>query len=143
MLLYSVHKPSRSYLLPFCASPIFHFLIQNIFHLLFSPFLWSVMIVECILWCRLVYIHAKKSDGIYCIPWQIIVFALSLYEVQCFMNMHFLIALCTKVCYYGNFVFKNMNNSEISHHPVHPFPMVKITSNLYSDLAYDSTLCLQ
>ena len=30
-----------------------------------SPlFLWSVMIVECILWCRLVYIHAKKSDGI-------------------------------------------------------------------------------
>ena len=75
----------------------------------FLPFsLWSVMIVECILWCRLVYIHAKKSDGIYCIPLQVIVFALSLYEVQCFMNMHFLIVLCTKVCYYGNFVFKNM-----------------------------------
>ena len=74
---------------------------------------------------------------------QVIVFALSLYEVQCFMNTHFPIALCTKVCYYGNFVFKKMNNSEISHHPVHSFPVVEINSNIYPDLAYDSTLCLQ
>ena len=33
---HSVYKPSRSCLLPFCASPIFHFLIQRIFHLLVS-----------------------------------------------------------------------------------------------------------
>ena len=100
------------------------------------------MIVECILWCRLVYIHANKSNGILylCCGMQVIVFTLSMYEVQCFMNMHFPIALCTKV-YYGYFVFKKMNNSEISHHPVHLFPMVKTNSNLYPDLAYDSTLC--
>ena len=33
MFLYSVYKPSQSCLLPFCASPIFHFLN---FHLLVS-----------------------------------------------------------------------------------------------------------
>ena len=77
------------------------------------------MIVECILWCRLVYIHAKKSDGIlytFCCGMQVIVFTLSLYEVQCFMNMHFPIALCTKVYYYGNFAFKKMNNIPICTH---------------------------
>ena len=129
MSLYTVYKPSRSCLL-------------LILHILVSSHLWSAMIVECILWCRLVYIHAKKFDDIiYCILcMQVIVFTLSLYVVQCFMNTHFPIALCTKVCYY---VFKKMNNSEISHHPVHPFPMVEINSILYPDLACDSTLCLQ
>ena len=74
---------------------------------------------------------------------QVIVFTLSLYEVQCSMNMYFPIALCTKVCYYGNFVLKKMNDFEISHYPVHPFPMVEINLIVYPDLAYDSTLCLQ
>ena len=77
------------------------------------------MIVECILWCRLVYIHAKKTNGIFytfCCGMQVIVFTLSLYEVQCFMNMHFPIAQCTKVYYYGNFVFKKRNNIPIYTH---------------------------
>ena len=51
--------------------------------------------------------------------------------------------VCLSITTFSFFVFKKMNNSEISHHPVHPFPMVEINSNLYPDLAYDSTLCLQ
>ena len=70
----------------------------------FSPlFLWSVIIVECILWCRLVYIHAQKSDGILYIfvvvcrgCCNIVYHCMKFSVSQCSMNMHPL--LCVQKC---------------------------------------------
>ena len=84
------------------------------FFMYFSPlFLWSVIIVECILWCRLVYVHAQKSDGILCIFVVVcrgccnIVFnhyCMKSSVSQCVMNMHVPIALCTKCIIMGTFL---------------------------------------
>ena len=67
-----------------------------------SLFLWSVMIVECILCCRLVHMHAKNLMA-YCISLFLVcrcisvvynyVFTLLLYEAQCSSNIHLPTAL--------------------------------------------------
>ena len=109
MLLYFVYKPPRSCLLPFCASPIFHFLEFLIY---LSPlFLWSVMIVE---WCT----YTQKNPMTYCISllWYAgdVVTLFSIYHCikfsvsQCSMNMYLPIGLCygAEVHYCGNLVVK-------------------------------------
>ena len=84
-----------------CQSYIPLFNSKDFFIYLSPFFLWSVMIVECILWCRLVYIHAKNSMA-YSIPlYAGDYFTLSLYEVQCSKNMHLPIALCAKCVIIG------------------------------------------
>ena len=62
-------QPSRSCLLPICASPIFHFLISHL--LVSSHFVVSIDsgVYIIILCCRLMQMHAKLMAYCMCLLW--------------------------------------------------------------------------